>query len=79
MSDSSTLDPLVEQVAKIFKFIIKYDNELNKWIIQSDEKSWKSYSFYWNSEDSVVEFFEELEKYFFERAMRLEVCIDKPE
>jgi hypothetical protein len=67
MADSSTLDPLVERVAKIYGFTIKFDDDLNKWIIESVENRWESYSFYWSSECSVVEFFEELERYFNEK------------
>jgi hypothetical protein len=54
--------PIIEKVAAIYKFNVEFCEVLNKWIIKKQEKG---ADFYWDSNHTEQDFFDELETFFF--------------
>lgn len=55
------LDPIIKEVARIYNFDVTYCDILERWIIKGDLEFGQ---FYWGSNESYEEFFNELRSSF---------------
>lgn len=62
----NTLSPTLKEVAEAYDFEIKYDEELEKWIIMDKGKQ-QEYGFFWDSSYDKENFFDELKKFFIDQ------------
>lgn len=62
----NTLSPILKEVAEAYDFEIKYDEELERWVIMDKEKQ-QDYGFYWDSSYDKENFFDELKKFFIDQ------------
>ena len=59
------LDPTIRKISEHYDFDIKYDEELDKWIIQNKFKNHRDqYNFYWSDNESFGDFLDTLRQTF---------------
>jgi len=68
------LDPIIRKLSEYYDFDIRYDEEIDIWIIQNKFKNNRDqFNFYWTMADSpacVDSFLDDLRQYFYDEGNR---------
>ena len=56
---------VINRVAEAYGFRIRFDEELDKWIIDGD-RQYSTENFYWDSTYTIEEFFQDVKNFFLE-------------